>query len=112
MSEQKHTPGPWKEGDYILWPSHSGDAQFPIHAKKRGRIALALRKQADARLIAAAPELLEALRGLLPVTFTGNPTRAEEVAHWTREKELGNGQAAAVLAAYAAIAKATGVPQP
>lgn len=104
----KHTPGPWKEGDYIVWPANGGNAQFPVHARKRGRIALALTKEADARLIAAAPELLEALQGLLPVTFTGNPTRAAEVAHWTREKELGNGEAAAVLAAYAAIVKATG----
>ncbi|MEJ7932543.1 hypothetical protein WG922_21415 [Ramlibacter sp. AN1015] len=64
--------------------------------------------KANKRLILAAPELLEALVGLLPQTFAGTHTRAEEVAHWWREKELGNGQAKFVLAAFAAIAKATG----
>jgi hypothetical protein len=100
------TPGPWEAGQY-------GNS-FIVTAKERMYDVAVVRNignednEANARLIAAAPELLEALRGLLPVTFTGNPTRAEEVAHWTREHELGNGGAAAVLAAYAAIAKATG----
>lgn len=57
----KHTPGPWKQGNYTLWPASGGNAQFPIHAPKRGRIALALNKEADARLIASAPELLAML---------------------------------------------------
>lgn len=61
-----------------------------------------------AALFEAAPDLLEALRGLLPQTFTGNPTQAELTAHWERERDLGNGMAPFVLAAYAAIAKAEG----
>lgn len=95
MSEQKHTPGPWKEADYFIWPSNGGNVQFPIHARKRGRIALALTKQADARLIAAAPDLLEALQNLLAVHQGEGGTKyhAGDIAR-------------------AAIAKATGVPQP
>lgn len=59
----KHTKGPWKQGDYILWPAPGEKAQYPIHATKRGRIALAGRFD-DARLIAAAPDLLAVLQEL------------------------------------------------
>lgn len=108
----QHTPGPWKletdekrydDASLVIYDSDGnalmGNAPYYPWVPDN---------KSDWLLIAAAPELLEALQGLIPVTFTGNPTRAEEVAHWTREKELGNGNAAAVLAAYAAIAKATG----
>lgn len=61
MSEVKHTRGPWKVADYILWPANGGNAQFPVHAPKRGRIALATHREADARLIAASPEMLAML---------------------------------------------------
>jgi hypothetical protein len=90
----KHTRGPWKQGDYILWPAHGGNAQWPVHAPKRGRIALALEKEADARLIASAPELLSALQ-LLYAEYewdSGNPGRQETFA-----------------AVRAAIEKATGL---
>lgn len=60
------------------------------------------------RLTEQKAELLEALRGLLPQTFTGNPTQAELTAHWERERDMGNGMDPFVLAAYAAIAKAEG----
>jgi hypothetical protein len=90
----KHTPGPWKEADYIIWPANGGDAQFPVHARKRGRIALALTKQADARLISAAPELLEALQGLLAEAHSASK-RLHEMSVWSQR-------------ARAAIEKATG----
>jgi hypothetical protein len=57
-----------------------------------------------AALRASRDALAEALEGLLPQTFTGNPSRAELVAHWERERDLGNGNAPFVLAAYAALA--------
>lgn len=58
MSESKHTKGKWKvagQGD--------GNGQLPILAN--GKIIAAVRNHgslADAHLIAAAPELLEALK--------------------------------------------------
>jgi hypothetical protein len=57
-----------------------------------------------ASMRASRDALAEALEGLLPQTFTGNPSRAELVAHWERERDLGNGNAPFVLAAYAALA--------
>jgi hypothetical protein len=84
----KHTRGPWKEGDYIIWPANHGNAQFPIHAPKRGRIAMADR-QSDARLISAAPELLEVLREIV-----SDGVHCDVVPHLHRK-------------ALAAIAKAT-----
>lgn len=72
MSESKHTPGPWKAGDYQ--EESNGllrDAGFFIAPEKRGYdIAdvpyMASRSRdevaANARLIAAAPELLDALK--------------------------------------------------
>ncbi len=65
MNETKHTPGPW----------HTGGTSFPGTDRARmnvwsptpkgmqsGDIIAANCKPADARLIAAAPELLDALR--------------------------------------------------
>lgn len=68
MSEAKHTPGPWEvaqysDGAYIM--SDHVDPGFGVkqevarvHAKRHDDA----RGHANARLIAAAPELLEALR--------------------------------------------------
>jgi hypothetical protein len=61
MMMSKHTPGPWKQGGYVFYASAYSKGVHPVHAKKRGLIASANR-EADARLIAAAPALLEALR--------------------------------------------------
>lgn len=134
MTQAKHTPGPWELEQQPTWPwdlcvswgdevvitarrwAHStsqktvADVLAGKHMGKDREKAAAMnqRQLANLRLISAAPELLEALRGLLPQTFTGNPTQAELTAHWERERDLGNGMAPFVLAAYAAIAKAEG----
>ena len=93
-----HTKGPWeinKIGDMVSImadPDSSnldtflGIAEVWSHDGERS----AGRVEANARLIAAAPELLSALMGCLP------------------QLELGNGEAEHIKAAWAAINKATG----
>src|SRR5690606_32734209 len=56
-----HTPGPW---DYIWWDDEGlwvgfNDSTKPVIAR------VETNKEADARLIAAAPDLLEAARALI-----------------------------------------------
>lgn len=53
----KHTPGPWSE------PGTFGATRFEVQGGNR-RVAVVDTIE-DARLIAAAPELLDALEGLL-----------------------------------------------
>lgn len=64
MSESKHTPGPWRAkrintfdepGHVILWLDERGEHRRRLDY--RGNFI-----ERDARLIAAAPELLEALK--------------------------------------------------
>lgn len=61
MSEVRHTPGPWK----------ITAASFTIKAAAVGTVVYGNpdnpNRLADARLIAAAPDLLEALKGVLRV---------------------------------------------
>lgn len=109
MSQFKHTPGPWSWNSYgfrdgyyglysgdepVLYPQREndgddGDAWFSSDESYYGETAL---READAWLIAAAPDLLEALRSLMD----------EE----SRERIMPVGQA--WDKARAAIAKATG----
>jgi hypothetical protein len=85
----QHTPGPWSD------PCTYGASRFEVHgtgsppAHRRIAVADTL---ADARLIAAAPELLAALRGMLAY-YTGGALN-HPVHH----------------AAVAAIARAEGRP--
>jgi hypothetical protein len=85
--KQKHTPGPWEAKAYVgNWAV--------IHRKDCAikNIALLPYGEANAHLIAAAPELLEAVDRLL--TWNHGGQRAEDVAF-----------------ARAAFAKATGVQE-
>lgn len=64
MTKAQHTPGPWKkENGNVLIPVYPGDAGVetlrPILESRVGEA------EANARLIAAAPDLLEALETLL-----------------------------------------------
>ena len=76
MSEQKHTPGPWysADDDHCHIRRDSDDAVIaevfeddghcdPVHCRP-------LPSRANARLIAAAPDLLEALQYLCEVSHT------------------------------------------
>ncbi len=97
----KHTPGPWSAGSRV----NNFIDIFHSQANVKGAITLALcrvqsraswveESKANARLIAAAPDLLEALQNLLKVHEGEGGTRyhAGDIAR-------------------AAIAKATGDPQ-
>jgi hypothetical protein len=74
FSFARHTPGPWDyDMDYIIAPDPDG--QHPdiyiaeiAHSDDEGRVASLEQQDANRRLIAAAPELLEALDYLLEQT--------------------------------------------
>jgi hypothetical protein len=78
MSESKHTPGPWRaqlrEGYVEQWEV---DGQWEVVATGETELWIADAAshigcdEANARLIAAAPELLEALEHLAAIAGTG-----------------------------------------
>jgi len=61
----KHTPGPWESYSHLAgrWHKVKGPPQLRLPKSEGGYICFA--NEADALLIAAAPDLLEALRGAL-----------------------------------------------
>lgn len=80
----KHTPGPWKEGDIsYVWNSPSSPVRRIL--SDRGEIVAEVRQsqfketvgaeeyKSNARLIAAAPEMYEALKNLLSRLDEINP---------------------------------------
>lgn len=95
----KHTPGPWVVGntDPLLFGKQRGQGTEPIGfvygPSFPERSDLGKEAIANARLIAAAPELLEALKNLLESHLAGNVIGAD------------------VREAQEAIAKATGEKQ-
>ncbi len=104
MSKSKHTPGPWKvqrrEGYVGQW-------EVVSTCETEWWIADAApyneRQEENARLIAAAPELLEALEAVL--------YWAELIAGDTTDKEAAANEEASIALARAAIAKARGGDQ-
>jgi len=93
----KHTPGPWTfvheggiDGGYFI------DAKEDVVVLPRGRL-----NEADARLIAAAPDLLAALRAIVNKAHPRADYLNGDATHYIGPKEL-------VDAARAAIAKAEG----
>ena len=97
----EHTPGPWSaEGTRLVLPAAPGirdkSAEFEVWP-------------ADARLIAAAPDLLEALRAILPVagvSYDGDPWYWDDGGKG--EQETGLNAEGRFALAHAAIAKAAG----
>lgn len=99
-----HTPGPW---EYLEDDCHDDERHGVIAKCTDLWIATCFRSgtetsteaeaEANARLIAAAPELLTSLRGLLAITV-----------HPYDGAEFEDGEVPEVDAARAAIAKATG----
>ena len=86
---QEHTPGPWKitEDDYghEHWFGGYGEGQFVVNGWVNGgckKDPSEWRKlQADARLIAAAPELLKALELCINAMFPGCPDEEWSIAY-------------------------------
>lgn len=58
----KHTPGPWEFRGHWIWPVGSND---DIGRVSESYLRPGSEREANGRLIAAAPELLEALKALL-----------------------------------------------
>ena len=100
----RHTPGPWDyDIDYIVAPDPDGrhpDIYIAeiAHSDDEGRIASPQQQDANRRLIAAAPELLEALDYLLQQTVDMDLKYGIS---------LSEGEQEARAKALAAIAKAT-----
>ncbi len=89
---QKHTPGPWESQATAGYETHG---QRAVYAEENGKdIAIVYDGEANARLIAAAPELLEACKALVGSDHDG--------------KSFTSRAALATRLARAAIAKAEG----
>lgn len=93
----KHTPGPWK------YDFQSVDREWAIVTNPYGLIVANVnadsRQTANARLIAAAPDLLEALEQIMPSIEDNDSITASQIRHVYAD---------ALNAARAAIAKAKG----
>lgn len=99
MSAAKHTPGPWRFGkrsDDVVADVNAGhrDDQDSLEFYGGHLVAESIARRADKALIAAAPELLDALKRL--------------VAQSARLRLPGQPMSDAEKAADAAIAKAEG----
>ena len=113
--DAKYTPGPWRIGSLASWDGYTGRPFGNVWAGDGDEavcIARAIGEgsgpqlsdvDADARLIAAAPDLLEALRKYeLPIDINNIALSCIEFGSEAVERELQR---------RAAIAKATGEPQ-
>lgn len=95
-----HTPGPWRtfnwKGQETIVQNHVGQAIADCDVNRYLELSA---KQANARLIAAAPELLEALQSI--IEFANDPCGAlHTVRQFRNQIEYER--------ALSAIAKATG----
>jgi len=84
MSKNKaqHTPGPWKA--IQLPPNETWKAQGHVEADGKP-IAMTARIE-DARLIAAAPELLEACEEIIRGMISGPNSTTKNVTHYAIKK--------------------------
>lgn len=79
MGERTHTPGPWTlrrrdgvphgDSDNLGWDWHGPEENIPPEPM-RGLVS----KEADARLIAAAPDMFEALKVAREAIWSGGDT--------------------------------------
>lgn len=96
----KHTPGPWfANGEFIGTIESDSQTVAYVSSHRNRKLRPLDEEAANARLIAAGPELLEALRALVDRDFTYFDGAVIGAATKITRDE--------VLAARAAIAKAT-----
>lgn len=103
MTKSEHTPGPWAVGQhpamtwgFIVKPVLFGNKAVALHECEGGHILL--KSEADANLIAAAPDLLDALeyavskygKGGGPWNVPSDPGGWIECAHAAIAKAKGN----------------------
>lgn len=110
MGETKFTPGPWQlvdnthlvEGEIWIEAEHAEIGPVSLAAVRAGcdEAAELGSNMANARLIAAAPEMFEALKSLCEELMLEDPREPEDA--------LGASMAEKYRKALAAISKATG----
>ena len=86
----KHTPGPWKVKDYKnsgLAVCQEIDSQEVICWSAGTKMDMSRDRLANAHLIAAAPELLESLKDVLP-TLTNTVGGTATTQHKMAEKAI------------------------
>ena len=117
VSAHKHTPGPWRYEGAEVWAT--APIRFNLTIAGTPMIATLCKHEdaeggfpveANARLIAAAPELLEALSSLLPHVEHHESCCDHDAYNNAEVQTCGCGLDAAVECAHAAIAKAMGEP--
>ena len=80
MTAKEHTPGPWDYKEVALWtPDRPTDGIPHFVCAEHGGAEWLSRAKANARLIAAAPELLEALEAVV-LMGSGDDSRVWEMA--------------------------------
>jgi hypothetical protein len=102
----KHTPGPWRvtnnpDGVYHDTMSLVVTDKGEVCGPRQIRLQAPGDVEANARLIAAAPDLLAALKALLVMCHSPEPVKLDEALTWRENDER------AEAMARAAIAKAT-----
>jgi hypothetical protein len=104
----KHTPGPWKVDprtpEAIIAPAQEGETLARVFFMYGDKEREQTQKSSNARLIAAAPELLEGLKALANEA-TGFIEYADQATHGVTNIRVLQGK---IDAARAAIAKAEG----
>ena len=96
--EMKHTPGPWTTIAGSVFTESDSPCYEIVHGNHLTRSGTEEQRMADARLIAAAPELLKALEGIL----------ADVSSYGLAHPEGGRFECDHLDSARAAIAKAKG----
>jgi len=88
----KHTPGPWTACDnngYSIWritaPKYRAESASRTVAEVVGDSA---ETEANARLIVAAPEMLEALRMFLAYNDQGAPLHFDTDTMWAKARSV------------------------
>jgi hypothetical protein len=83
-NKPKHTPGPWSVQDYFdeftVLAHGNKDRQYVANITKGAEVYFQRQSEANAQLIAAAPELLEAAKELLSFISLDTENRRDAIA--------------------------------